>query len=325
MIIKANSPYFRYTGRWLLENESAEATANGSYFELAFEGETVLLSFDVATCAAPYPHLYIQIDGGAKAAVGLERYIRLSAGEGKHTVRVILKGSVETQERWNAPRVSHVVLLGAEADAFWPLPEDNRPKIEFVGDSITEGISIDIDTYTYPTGQSSMVDWDDSTAGYAWRTAEALDMRPYMMGYGCLGLLRMGAGNVPCICESYAYHSAGNPLPPTDADIVVLNHGTNDRNNPDKAGFIEKYKELLGILRQRNPRARLLALTPFSGSLAKEIKEAVEAYRQESKDTVYYLDTTGWISPEPLHPTREGHKEVSRRLCRFIREEMLGK
>jgi hypothetical protein len=323
MIIKANSPYVRYTGRWLTENERAEATANGSYFELAFCGETLLLSFDMESCAMPYPHVYVQVDGGAKVSACLEGYIRIAASEGEHTVKVILKGSVETQERWNAPRASHVVFAGAEAEAFLVLPEDNRPKIEFVGDSITEGIAIDMETFSYAVEESSMVDWDDSTAGYAWRTAEALSMRPYMMGYGCLGLLRMGAGNVPTVCDSYPYHSANNPLPPTDADIVVLNHGTNDRNNPDKAGFISRYKDFLAILRKRNPRAKILALTPFSGCLAKEIKEAVDAYRQESGDNVYYLDTTGLISPEPLHPDRCGHSVISRRLCRFIREEML--
>ena len=234
-----------------------------------------------------------------------------------------MKGSVETQERWCDARVSHVVFKSAEGEGFLPLSAENRPKIEFVGDSITEGISIDTSPLSYTMEESSMVDWDDATASYAWRTAEALSMRPYIMGYGCLGLLRMGAGNVPTVTESYAFHSEGNPLPPTDADIVVLNHGTNDRNNPDKEGFVQKYKLMLSILRQRNPRAKILSLTPFSGCMAKEIKAAVEAYRRESGDFVYYLDTTGWISPEPLHPTREGHKEVSLRLCRFIREEML--
>ena len=323
MILQADNPLFRYTGRWLVKDGCAEATANGSYFEFAFEGETVLLTFDTSTCCAPYPHLYIQIDSGARVAVGVEDYIRLSAGEGKHIARVILKGSVETQERWRAPRVSHTVFVGAEAEGFLPLPEDNRPVIEFIGDSITEGISIDTETYAYQTGVSSMVDWDDSTAGYAWRIAEALSMRPVIMGYGCLGLLRGGAGNVPPVCESYPLHSEGNPLPPTDADIVVLNHGTNDRGNPDKAGFIQAYKTMLGILRERNPRARILALTPFSGCLAKEIAIAVAAYCNESGDRVFYLDSTGWISPEPLHPTREGHREVCRRVSAFIAEKML--
>ena len=61
-------------------------------------------------------------------------------------------------------------------------------KIEFIGDSITEGILIDPDQH-YDDAAPSVDDralQDDSTASYAWLTAQALGMRPVIMGYRVL-------------------------------------------------------------------------------------------------------------------------------------------
>ena len=69
--------------------------------------------------------------------------------------------------------------------------------------------------------------------------------------------------------------------------------------------------------------SKIISLTPFSGCLAKEIKEVVEKYNKEKADTVFYIDTTGWIEPEPIHPLRDGHKTVSEKLSEIIKEHLL--
>lgn len=72
------------------------------------------------------------------------------AGEGPHTVRVIYKGAVEQQARWRAPLVGRIAFLGLEARREAVLEKDTRPVIEFVGDSITEGVLIDDGCRPYP-------------------------------------------------------------------------------------------------------------------------------------------------------------------------------
>ena len=70
------------------------------------------------------------------------------------------------------------------------LPADERKTIEFVGDSITEGVLIDVDFYDKDSDFISSQDQnnrcyqDDVCATYAWQTAEALNLRPIFMGYG---------------------------------------------------------------------------------------------------------------------------------------------
>ncbi len=321
MIIKCNSEKIRYTGRWNITEESATSTANGNYFEFMYYGECAVIGFDTSYTRTPFPHIYISVDGGADIEVSLDRYVRISAQEGKHKVCAIMKGSVESQHRWFAPLEAKVSLLEIEADSFLDLPEDTRPIIEFIGDSITEGISIDTGYLNYGKNYD-MVYWDDSTAGYAWRTAKALNFRPVIMGYGCLGTTKGGAGGVPPVAESYKYYSDGCPMESKNADFIVINHGTNDRG-ADKQTFKEKYFEFLCIVRERNPLSKIISLTPFSGCLAKEIKEVVEKYNNENGDNVFYIDTTGWIAPEPIHPTRDGHKTVSGNLSRIIKEQLL--
>lgn len=325
MLITPNNPLIRYTGRWNVTDTAAVSTANGSYLEFAFNGETAVVEFDITDCRTPFPHIYLAVDHGARIEVPLDKFIRLSADEGEHHVQIILKGSVESQRRWVAPIESKTVLRTIEADAFLPLAPDSRRTIEFLGDSITEGISIDVEPrYTRYGGNSDMVYWDDATAGYAWLTAKELDMRPYIMGYGCLGTTQNGAGDIPNVCESYPYYSDGCPMDgkSVNADYIVINHGTNDRRAaPDV--FRRQYYRLLEIVRERNPASKIIALTPFCGALASEIAEIVEQFNRNRNDSVFYINTTGWIAPEPLHPTRAGHKTVSRNLAKIIRENFL--
>lgn len=321
MIIKCNSDKIRYTGRWNVTESSATSTANGNYFEFMYSGECAVIGFDTSYTRIPFPHIYISVDGGANIEVSLDRFVRISAEEGEHKVCVILKGSVEDQHRWFAPVEAKVSLLEIEADGFLDLPEDTRPVIEFIGDSITEGISIDVGYSNYGN-KNDMVYWDDSTAGYAWRTAKSLNFRPVIMGYGCLGTTRGGAGGIPPVAKSYKYYSDGYIMESQQADFIVINHGTNDRR-ADKEIFKKRYFEFLGVVRERNPLSKIICLTPFSGCLAKEIEEVVEKYNKETDDTVFYIDTTGWIEPEPIHPLRTGHKTVSEKLSRIIKENFM--
>lgn len=321
MLLSPDSPLIRYTGRWKIGSAEAVSTANGSYAEFAFSGECAVIEFGIDHCTAPFPRVYISVDNGANVEVPLDKFIRISAEDGEHFVCMILKGSVELQNRWLHPLESAVSVRSLEADAFLTLPDDNRKTIEFLGDSITEGISIDVERrFVHYGGSRDMVFWDDATAGYAWLTAKLLDFRPILMGYGCLGTTQGGAGNLPDAVEAYPYSSDGQPIESANADYIVINHGTNDRR-AGRETFFRQYRRLLDVVRERNPRAKIISLTPFCGAWAEEIHEIVETFNRETGGDVHYIDSTGWIPPEPLHPTREGHKTVARKLSAKLKEK----
>ncbi len=319
MYIQPNDSRIRYTGRWNVTDTSAASSAMGNYLEFAFTGDTAVLSFDITNNTDPNPHLFISVDNGARVETVTDAFIRISAPYGDHTVKVILKSAVETQNRWYHPVEAMVRLTGIEADAFIDLPADDRKIIEFVGDSITEGISIDCD-YGYRNDNRDMVYWDDSTAGYAWLTAEALNMRPVTIGYGYLGTTHAGNGAIPKACESYPYYSDGCPVKEFNADYILINYGANDRGWGRELLEIE-YTALLTVIREHNPSAQLICVSPYCGELGEDIEEIVNAFNAAHNDSVFFINPTGWVPPEPLHPTREGNRIICKKLSSIIKEK----
>ena len=56
--------------------------------------------------------------------------------------------------------------------------------------------------------------------------------------------------------------------------------------------------------------------------MANEVEKSVRKYNDKYKDKVYFINTVGWIPVEPIHPRRDGHKIVSKKLADEIRKIM---
>lgn len=319
MWIRFDDDSVRLTGRWAVWGETAAATAAGAYLEAAFQGEMVVLHFDTAYSTEPYPHVWIGVDGGALVEAPLDRFLRVRAPRpGRHVVKVIYKGAMEMQHRWWHPLVGKIAFLGLEADAPDALEPDGRRTIEFVGDSITEGVLIDESCRTHANDQFDRPCQDDVTAGYAWLTAQALDLRPVMMGYGAVGATHSGCGGVPKAAEAYPYCFERAPITHS-ADFIVVNHGTNDRCAPPEV-FQKDYRRLLEVIIEANPRARLAVILPFCGAFPREIRTIAAEVGRDTGREILVVDTAGWLPAEPLHPLREGHRLAAERLTAALRE-----
>ncbi len=322
MFYDVNSKSIRFTGRWNVTDWTAITTAPGGAIECAFQGEWAVLHFDVATNAHPYPHLWIRVDGGAKTEVPLERYLRIEAeSTGNHHVEIIFKSAVEMQHRWYAPLIGKVSFCGFESDEQGVLPEDNRPVIEFIGDSITEGVLIDAQYDPGKLDQPNRVYQDDATATYAWLTAKNLGMKPVVMGYGATGFLTAGQGAVPKAIDAYPYCYNGVPYKGSNPEIIVLNYGVNDRLN-EKTVYLDAYCEFLLLLRKRNPQAIIVALSPFYGVYEPELKETINSFNKDNNENIIFIGTDGWIPQTPLHPLREGHRIVAERLTEELNKHI---
>lgn len=320
MFFKADNEAIRYTGRWGKVGENFVTTAPGGMIEIAYGGMAAVLHFDTDFCSHPFPHIWISVDNGVKIEVPLDRVIRVEAPEnGAHLIKIVFKGAVEQHHRWNFPLMGKLALKGFDADAVSVLPEDNRKIIEFIGDSITEGVLIDSFYNFEKNDQYNRPNQDDSTATYAYLTAEALGMKPVIMGYGATGVCGGGCGSVPRAAEAYPYNFAGSPYKPQGSEIIVINHGANDRWASDEL-YSEKYEEFLKIVREINPNSKIVVLSAFCGSHPEALKATVEKFNGENGDKVYFIDSAGWIPKEPLHPLRDGHKIVAEHLTDELRK-----
>ena len=304
----------RFVGRWVVDADTATTTTPGAYFDLAFSGQELIMHFETKWLLSPFPHLWIQVDNGARVEVPLDKHLRVWAKDsGNHIVRVIFKSANEMAHRWHQPFGGGVEFLGYDAEAPGILPERrDRKTIEFVGDSITEGILID-------ESLGDGIKWfgrpyqDDVTAAYAWLTAEALDLEPYIMGYGGVGVTKGGSGSVPRAQEAYPYCFAGAPVPYVHPDYILINHGANDRFSTTES-YCDGYLELLDVITDTHPDSKIIVLAPFCGAHEDALEMLVSNYNARKKTEVAFIRTTNWIPKEPLHPDREGHREVSRRL-----------
>lgn len=316
----------RLTGRWDTRDPmAAVATATGSYIELAFEGDMALLLFDITSNAMPYLHLWIQLDGGDMFEASVDSYIRVCAKTaGRHVCRVIYKGGSEKDRRWYAPLTGKLSFVGAIVEKPVAIGEDTRPIVEFVGDSITEGVLTDNDItegedpiLTY-VGEKHRCYQDDVCATYAWRTAKALDLRPIFMGYGAVGTTRAGCGLVPAAPDAYPFNFDGSPITHAGKPrYILINHGANDRRNKDT--YIPCYERLLDTIRAMNPQATLIVLSPFCGAFRAELADMVERYRVANGCDIHFIDGGVWIPAEPLHPLRDGHAIVAEQLVKALR------
>lgn len=325
MFVPYTHESIRLTGRWDTAPDCATATATGSYVEFCFEGRLAVARFDTSANMLPLLHLWVQLDGGDMIEAQVDNYIRVHAAkDGRHICRMIYKGGTEVSGRWYAPLHGKVTFLGVQTDHPVAIPPDNRPIIEFIGDSITEGVLIDTDYHegTHPWSELDQLTrcyQDDVCATYAWLTAEALDLRPVFMGYGATGVTKPGCSRVPAAPDAYPYNFDGSPIRYQPGDFVVINHGANDRKATPEL-YQEKYAELLDLIRARSPHAVIVALSAFCGGQREALEELVARYNREKGANVHFINGSEWIPPQPLHPMRDGHRTVAEHLTPLLRE-----
>lgn len=310
MLINWNHKSIRLTGRWdRREDNITSTTTNGSQIEITFSGRTAKLLFDTSTNKHPYPHLWISVDDSAKVEVPLDKIINVEANDDcAHVLSVIMKSSSEGLARWYAPLESVVRFIGVEIDSAGELVTDSRPILEVIGDSITEGVLVETD-YTDVADYHERVYQDDACATYAWICAEKLNMIPRPIGFGAVGTLKSGSGEVPNVIESYGYVYDGCANEEQKADVIVIAHGANDAGRTDEE-FSISYTKFLRVVRSHNSDAQIFAMSPFLGRFEDTMPIIVDEYNKNYADEIKFISTKGWLPREPIHPLKPGHSHA---------------
>jgi hypothetical protein len=320
MLLSWNHPSIRIIGRWDRRNPGRVVTTNpGGIIEISYYGEMITLCFDVVDNQYPRPHLWLQVDNGVRIESALEPFLHIQSpgGDGGcHLLRVIFKSAVEEQNRWSEPLVGKVSFLGTILERPGLLQERKEKVIEFVGDSITEGVLID--TECGEDCQATRTYQDDVCATYAWLTAERLNLEPRFMGFGGVGVTQGGMGGVPKASLAYPYVYENCQLGEREPDFILINHGANDRK-ADVVNYIQEYHNLLTVIRKLHPHSQIFCAGMFFGLFLDDLRELVEKFNRQYHDRVIYIDTKGWIPPDPLHPLREGHRRIAEKLVEQLK------
>jgi len=301
-----------YVGRWDKSNSATfRSYWNGSYLSTRFTGTTVKVKVAEQTV------LTAIVDGVPTTYWNVSGTINLTPtplANGTHTLKILAKYE-------NVELPLQGLILDAGATTVKP---DPLPLVEFVGDSITTGVTTT----------------DVVLSDYAWLTGERLGADHTQVSY-------------PGITLADGYHYADNTFPGMEslyfklkqanrcpdvactgnpawnfanytAKLVVVNLGSNDANNSvPSATFQSRYGTFLQNIRAKYPNADIFALRTFGGYYQAETQAAVAARTSAGDAKVHYVDTTGWLtSPgdftDGLHPNDGGHVKVSNRLLPIL-------
>jgi len=313
-----------FSGRWNVQSGPRATTVNsGSYVTAQFTGTGITGKFDTAVNdSADLPTLAWSIDGTttwsvAEVKATLSMASNLSSG--MHTITMIARALDENKNRWSPPLTSSITFLGFDVTggALVANVRPAQPKLEILGDSITEGVIVQGSSYMGHSGQC----WrNDAVFSYPTQTGRALGADYRQVGFGSQGLLRAGKGGVPMANDSFNWFYKDVPRDNWQADMVVINQGTND-SSQSAAPFKSAYGTFLTTIRKAYPNAKILALRPFNGAQAAQIQAAVSA---AGDSRMFYVDTTGWLGTadftDHLHPNVQGSGKVTTQLVAAIKK-----
>jgi lysophospholipase L1-like esterase len=316
-----------FAGRWDRRQSGRALTVNsGSYLQARFSGPTLDALFDLTWNQAPLPTIAWRIDEGEwqEAEIAAKVPLGRELAHGPHTVWFMVRGIDEHQNRWTSPLVGSVTFTGFELasqeDLLPPVADwlEPRLKIEFLGDSITEGVLVQEERpgkTTWAWRTNALRSWPCQTAlllGAAWR----------QVGFGATGLVRAGSGGAPGALETLNFFHASCPRDDWQPDLVIVNQGSNDRGVP-AAQYAPLYRKYLSLIRQAYPGTKIVALLPFIGDHRESISREVESARAAGDLRIYYIDSTGWYTEAEIHPPASASPRIASKLVAALRSQAL--
>jgi lysophospholipase L1-like esterase len=306
----------QFYGRWDLTQQGKAVTVNsGSHVSARFKGTGISAKFDTSGNTGQIPTVTIEIDDANVVEKEISATLELASGltAGMHDVTLYVRGMNEQDARWFPPLVASTVFLGFTVAGGYTVqtPRPEGMKMEFLGDSITEGVFMHV---IGPRGQTTENWRTDGPRGYAALTAMKLGAEWRQVGFGGQGLSKGGHGGVPKAPDAFNWVYAGVARDAWQADVVVINQGTNDLSLTG-AAFAPLYAAYLGEIRTAYPAAKIVALRPFDGAFGSEIQAQVQARNTGGDAKVFYIDTAGWTAPadftDGLHPTQAGGVKIT--------------
>lgn len=236
--------------------------------------------------------------------------------EGVHTVKIVKSTSSQN---------GALSLNEVRTDGKFLRPQEKTPlKIEFVGDSITVGAGVFATPSKNPTIENS-----DATKGYAYLTAEAFHADCSLVATEGICTKAKWVLNVNAY-EMYTQKSsvttAAYEFPETQQDVVVVALGTNDsyymgtNTGYSSDVFSADYRELLTLVRSKNPTAKIVCIYGMMGTHAPVeagIKNAIEAL---SDADIGYFGMPAGTDGAGSHPSAENAVAQSAALTAYLKE-----
>ena len=298
------APYF--VGRWFekeINGESHHVTlTDGSAIYFLVDGaESFDMNFTVIT-SKEEPYFAYSIDGGEPTRQHItEKTVHLP-DNGKHTVRIIADGMTESEGKWKEEKgFALKSVIPSEGGKIYGIRPENKI-IFYYGDSITEGVRA--------LNMSATSNGNSAVNAYPWFCSEKLGAVTYSVGYGASGVTVSGSFHT--FRNAIDYNSNGREVEDgVIPDVIVINHGTNDRGANAEAFKAELFKAIVR-LREKYPDTPIVYMIPFGQYQAQAITEAMDHF-----ENAYVVQTDEWniTFTDVYHPDSNGAKIAGENLA----------
>lgn len=332
VIIKDAKDYIKTQGRTVLKDGALwlDYSASGIEFSANCEGKVALnlVVNSIKNTDATYGGIYftVLVDGvqvdRAECRITETGNVELVLAEnlpaGNHTFEVYR----QTEHRGAEVGISSITINGD----FNAKPENNRLYIEFIGDSISTGYGA---LGVAGNEQADSPLWQDATAAYPYLTAKALGADFSDVAYSGLGCKYGYSGSLSMqtvyTAQRYQYDQATQyNFSARQPDVVVIALGTNDIANQEDAALREAgYQEMLDLVREKNPDAKIVWIAGMMKNDDNEMIEALIESNGGAAEGLYYLGLTTNTAGAGWHPSAAGQQAFADDLVAFLNSDVL--
>jgi hypothetical protein len=318
--VSAADPAISYVGGWgRVQNgdqDSMVTVNSSSQIYLSFTGQHIAALFDLDKIDC-LEQIVVKVDHGQWKLFTIDKpqiaFFPAGLNEGTHRLEVVVKALDSKAGRWLPPLRSAVKFRGFELDSGAQVDREalieRRPRLMFLGDSITQGDGIK------GTNAASVMN-GDALASYAWLAGEALGTTHFQIAFPGQGVLTSDSREVPPAIFSFGWNFAGSAADFSGGpDFLVINLGLNDAGI-SSSEFIQSYIGLLHEIRERCPQTIVFAVRPYGGE--RQHDDVATSVKMFADPRVSYVDSAGWLSEsdftDRLHLNIVGSKKAAARL-----------
>lgn len=290
-----------FIGRWLKNGDSVQTGYPGSSMRFVVTGTNKV----VVSCKGATRVAYKVDDFQYKLASSKENVTITGLSHAKsHTIKIVFTSSIQSWEGNNLLTVSDIAV--EDGGRVLPAYKYKRSIVVY-GDSITEGYNT-----TYGKYSASDKTWWNILADKL-----AIDVTP--VGIGGIGYTKT-ANTYPAVSADPSYINyidKGHVAPVTDADIVILELGTNDGKSATDidTDYVTAVKSSVGRIKAMHPHADIYALIPFNSTGKASL---ISAYESESITVIPQTFYSKIVFADTFHPAESGSYVIADALNQYF-------
>lgn len=312
--------YVNTYGRTYITNSKLNLDHVASGVEVAIVGTSLTVKLN----ATATMYIRVFVDGAAEGkrieVCANQNTYEVATGltDGYHKIRI-----VKSSELFDG----QIDILSFSAEKFALPPQRGKIKIEFIGDSITAGYGV-----LGSNGQPRTVQNSDGCYSFAYRTAQKLNAdysTIAVQGICAKALHWQKSWNMYSLYQKVSanYNSAAYAFD-FQPDVVILGLGTNEASylGPNYGGstygaqFPADYKDMLTLVREKNPNAYIVCVYGMMGDntvISNGIKSAIQSMNDAK---ISYSAFSSEMAGANNHPSKNGQENFATRLAEIIND-----